>query len=143
MRRLGAVLAVVVASSSAVGGPVADGQPAPPSAHETPPGGILVSANPSRCYAPDTTIRVAAQNLMPGSSVQASSVGAVSVVARASSAGTAVIALVAPSGLPRGRSIEAHLITVDGTDALGNRATSDAAVVLGSARTCRRINPGR
>jgi hypothetical protein len=81
-------------------------------------------------------------NLAPGSSVQASSEGTVSVLGRASTAGTATLRLLAPS-LRHRRNIEADLITVNGTDATGSRATEVAAFVLAKPRVCRLLSAMR
>jgi hypothetical protein len=82
-------------------------------------------------------------NLTPGSSAQVSSEETVSAIGKASSAGTATITLLAPAGLPRGRSIEAHLITVEGTDATGRPASETAAFLLAKRSVCQLLRRRR
>ena len=136
MRPVGVVLAAlalgVTATSSAAQSPVV-----------APPSGILVSVDPGHCYTPDAQIPLRVASLMPRSAVQASSEDTVSVLARASADGTATLRLSAPASLPRHRIIEAHLVTVDGTDSAGARATEVATFVLAKPRVCRLLSAKR
>jgi hypothetical protein len=124
----------VVLAALALGVPASSAQAQTPVV--PPPGGILVRVDPSRCYIPDAKVPIVVSNLSPGSTVQASSEDTVSVLTRASAAGIATLRLSAPASLPHRRSLEAHLITIDGTDARGARATEVAAFVLGKPRAC-------
>jgi hypothetical protein len=137
MRYVDVVLAALVLG--ALGASSAQAQPSV----VAPPSGILVRVSPGHCYTPDAPVPIMVRNLAPGSSVQASSEGTVSVLARASTAGTATLRLTAPTGLPHRRNIEAELITVDGTDATGLRATEVAAYVLAKPRVCRMLLSAR
>ncbi len=101
-----------------------------------PPAGILVSVDPSHCYTPNARVPITVTSLTPGSSAQASSEEAVSVTGKASSSGRATLTLLAPAGLPRGRSIEAHLITVEATDATGRPASQTTAFLLAKRSVC-------
>jgi hypothetical protein len=135
MRRTGVFLLVLVAvgvatagDSFAVPGPV------------EPPEGILVRVSASHCYTPKSRIKVTVSSLTAGSSARANSEETVSAAAKASAAGIATISLVAPSRLPAGRRIEAHLIEVVGTDATGRTAGTEAAFVFGTQRVCWTLN---
>lgn len=138
MKRMVVFLAALVAGISVV---VADAMIAP--APTPPPGGILVSVNPSHCYTPNAAIRIVVTNVRPGSWVQASSEETVSAGAKASAAGTAAPILSAPSGLAHGRSIEAHLLEVNATDATGQTASGKAAFVLATRHVCRQLKRAR
>ncbi len=139
MRREAAfLLALLTVIGVAAGSALAGATPSP--ALEAPAGGILVSVNPSHCYAPNARVRMSVRNLSPGTSVLVGSKETVAVNATASSAGTATLTLLAPSGLPRGRSIEAHLITVEGTDATGRPTGETAAFVLAKRSVCKLLS---
>jgi hypothetical protein len=137
MRYVNVVLAVL--ALGVLGASSAQAQPS----IVAPPSGILVRVDAGHCYTPDAQVRIFVTNLAPGSTVQASSDGTVSVLARASTAGAATLRLTAPTSLPHRRNIEAHLITLDGTDATGLRATEVAAFVLAKPRVCRRLSAMR
>jgi|GEM_PF-3616521 len=135
-RRVGVVLAAL-----ALGVPAGSAQAQAPIV--APPSGILVRIDPGRCYTPDAKVPIVISNLAPGSTVQASSEDTVSVIARASATGIVTLRLSAPTSLPHRRNLEAHLITIDGTDATGARATEIAAFVLAKPRVCRRLSAMR
>jgi hypothetical protein len=135
---MGVMLVILVA-----GGAVAastGGDPLAATGRVEPPEGILVRVNTSHCYAPNAHIKVTVSSLTAGSSAQANSDETVSAAAKASVAGTATILLIAPSALPPGRRIQAHLVEVVGTDATGRIAGGDAAFVFGQQRVCRTLN---
>jgi hypothetical protein len=102
-----------------------------------------VSIDSSHCYTPNARIRISVTSLSPGTSVLASSKETVAVNAIASSAGTATLTLLAPSGLPHGRSIEAHLITVEGTDATGRPTGETTAFLLARRSVCKLLSERR
>jgi hypothetical protein len=145
MRREAALLLALLA---AIGVAASSARAVAPLPEQTaPPGGILVSVNSSHCYVPNARVRVSVTSLSPGTSVLASSKETVAVNAIASTTGTATLTLLAPSGLPRGRSIEAHLITVGGTDATGEPTGETVAFLLAKRSVCkllsqRRYKPG-
>jgi hypothetical protein len=135
---MGALLLSLVAS----GAVAADtfGDPLASSSRAEPPGGILVGTNRSRCYGPNSHISVTVRNLTAGTSTLASSDETVSVGASASATGTAIITITAPSALPHGRRIEAHLVEVVGTDATGSVVGANTAFVFGTKRVCKTLN---
>jgi hypothetical protein len=55
----------------------------------------------------------------------------------------ATLILSAPSGLPHGRHIGAHLIMVEGTDATGEPASGVTAFVFAKSSVCKRLNGRR
>jgi hypothetical protein len=137
MRRVGALLAVLMV------GAIADETfgATPPEAGRVPtPGGILVSTSPSQCFTPNGHVKITVHSLAPGASAQASSEDTVSVAAKASSTGTAVITLIAPSALSHGRRVEADLVEVVGTDASGSVVGASTAFILGTKRVCAALN---
>jgi hypothetical protein len=141
MKRMGALLVGTMIGAIIAAAPAAGETAAP---RETSPGGILVSGGaPSRCYPPNSRIQIVVRNLAPHSSVQASSGQTVSVHRWASAAGTASLTLLAPSAVPRGRRIEAHLVEVDGTDALARPASATTAFIFARKQACAALNRRR
>ena len=138
MRRMGVLLLILVAGGVVAANTSGDRLAAP--GRVEPPEGILVRVNTSHCYAPNAHIKIMVSSLTAGSSAQANSGETVSVAGKASAAGTTTIVLIAPSALPAGRRVEAHLVEVVGTDATGRIAGAPAAFVFGTHRVCRTLN---
>jgi hypothetical protein len=142
MKRMGALLARMTIGTVVAIAPAAGETAAAP--RETSPGGILVSVvAPSRCYPPDSRIQIVVRNLAPHSSVQASSDETVSVHKHASATGATTLTLLAPSALQRGRRVEAHLVEVDGTDALERPVSATTAFVFARNQACANLNRRR
>ena len=137
MRREVVFLVALLTATTVAAGPALATVSSPGQA--SPPGGILISLNPSHCYTPRARIRITVTSLTPRTSVQASIRGMVAVTANASSAGTATLTLTAPARLPAGRNIEAHLITVEGNDLTGETTSETAAFLLARRSICKKL----
>lgn len=139
MRQMVAVLVALAAGAMWLGS-IAKSQPPP----VAPPGGIQIYINQSHCYTPRALVPIRVENLTPGSLVQASSSEGVIEetlgAAKAASNGVAKLIASAPSALPSGRRIEAHLIKIEGTDATGRLSSGVTAFVLATRNVCKGLN---